>query len=76
MIYRLVIKCIECGAEHTMLFQSDKFDREYVERFSGLLDGKTGIFAQPLPESSPIGRCVVCRGRMESTIFEGKSTLP
>lgn len=46
------------------------FDREYAERFAGLLDGTSPMYVHPVDERSIIGKCGRCNARFRCEVLE------
>lgn len=59
--------CGACG-EKQRIYTPD-LGRDYVATLAGLMDGTFPPWAQPVPETSPIGKCGKCGGRFKCVLF-------
>ncbi len=66
--YSVDVRCADCGGTAKLLFMASAFTREYVVTYAALLDGTSDRYVKPYPTISPIGRCAICRGRIECEV--------
>lgn len=57
-----------CKKVQTITYEG--FDREYVERAAGLLDGTSPLYMIPPDKLSTIGQCETCDGRFTCEVIE------
>jgi hypothetical protein len=69
-MFAVTARCGDCGGSNTIRMPQRSFSRAYVDTFAGLLDGSSPLYVVPVPATSPIGMCAVCRGRLSCTVTE------
>ena len=75
--YRITVRCKTHPETHAKVIRlrnvegaSDYFDRTYAENFAKLLDGTFPGYIYPPGPDSPIGKCGICGGKLETSVEE------